>query len=107
MNKLWRAAPASPGAPVPNEDQSQASPEYGTVCAPCRLGAGNSIRSLVTSSDFWRKLAAGRVTSGSVLHVLQALNQHEPKELWRAAPLTARFPYLLITLIWSSSYGIP
>jgi hypothetical protein len=26
MNKLWRAAPASPGAPVPNEDQSQASP---------------------------------------------------------------------------------
>jgi hypothetical protein len=26
VNKLWRAAPASPGAPVPNEDQSQASP---------------------------------------------------------------------------------
>ena len=26
MNKLWRAAPASPGAAIPNEDQSQASP---------------------------------------------------------------------------------
>jgi hypothetical protein len=25
MNKLWRSAPASPGAPFPNEDQSQAS----------------------------------------------------------------------------------
>ena len=23
MNKLWRAAPASPGAPLPSEDQSQ------------------------------------------------------------------------------------
>jgi hypothetical protein len=26
MATMWRAAPASPGAPVPNEDQSQASP---------------------------------------------------------------------------------
>jgi hypothetical protein len=26
MDKLWRAAPASPGAPVPNEDQSHCSP---------------------------------------------------------------------------------
>ncbi len=26
MNKLWRAAPASPGAPAPNEEVSQASP---------------------------------------------------------------------------------
>jgi hypothetical protein len=26
MNRLWRAAPPSPGAPAPNEDHSQASP---------------------------------------------------------------------------------
>ena len=26
VNKLWRAAPASPGAPTPNEDQSYCSP---------------------------------------------------------------------------------
>ena len=26
MNKLWRAAPPSPGAPVPNKDQSHCSP---------------------------------------------------------------------------------
>jgi hypothetical protein len=26
MNKLWRVAPASPGAPAPNEDQSHCSP---------------------------------------------------------------------------------
>jgi hypothetical protein len=26
MNKLWRSAPASPGAPQPNGDQSQTSP---------------------------------------------------------------------------------
>jgi hypothetical protein len=26
MNKLWRSAPASPGAPQPNEDQSRLTP---------------------------------------------------------------------------------
>jgi hypothetical protein len=26
MNKLWRSAPASPGAPTPNEDRGQLPP---------------------------------------------------------------------------------
>jgi len=40
MDMLLRAAPPSPGAPTPNEDQSHCSSEYRTVRAPCRPGAG-------------------------------------------------------------------
>ena len=59
MDMLLRAAPPSPGAPTPNEDQSHCSSEYRTVRAPCWPGAGSSIERSVTSNNCWKELATG------------------------------------------------
>ena len=44
MNKLWRAAPPSPDAPVPNEDQSHCSPGV-EDCPPSMAGLAPGVPS--------------------------------------------------------------
>ena len=63
MDMLLRAAPPSPGAPTPNEDQSHCS--LGVQDCPRSMPAWrrDSIERSVTSNNCWKVLATGAAAS--------------------------------------------